>query len=544
MTEYRFNPGWMATSTFGSGGADLTASDLGVIVEILGRFGTMTADEAHIANVTALAEAPATTEGYTVTIAHDEARRVGAFRTLGHAVKGVQRVRHATIGDAPMFLDVAVTDSVARYTLAGGPTVTRSHWAFGKVIKRDADRSAMQTYRQYVALDADQVARFKSSLSLPVLGRALAWIRANTATGLPEASAYRHDVDADAFMFTLSPVEVPSVFGFRIARTRPNYLLPALDRVVADLKRTGISMRVTPRMAGGAVVMIGVILREIRAVDVDMSREDPHDVRYDGLPVEHFKRPPVAASAEPVSEVFTLMDDEASEPVDVAPVESAETIAAPEPVSRPRGRMKGIAIDHHDNVAAAPVAPPVATEPEPSQIDRSVVYDPRPMWLRRRFNYTRETLPSLWADRPIATNDELADALRAGVNVWAYGMDARPATYYGLPYDEGCRMLMDDWNMSRERSYWCTHMLSRPHVEWSDDEGNYLPTADDDPEGDLVASSRTKPRDLTKISGRPHDGLGFVDDDGNPVDDEGNPVDRCEQEEAWDDRVPRITEIA
>ena len=251
MTEYRFNPAWLAQATFGAGDVDLTASDLGVLVEVLGRFGAMTSDDARIENVVALAEASPETEGYNVEIAHHEARRVGAFRTLAHARRGIERLRHATVRDLPIFRAVEVTETLARYHLVGGPAVTRSHFAFGKVLKRDVNRPALEVYRRYVTLDADQVGRFKSSLSLPVLGRALSWIRANCITGLPEASAYRHDVDEDAFTFSLSPVEVPDTFGFKVARTRATYLLPALDRIRDDLKRAGISMRVTPRMAGG-----------------------------------------------------------------------------------------------------------------------------------------------------------------------------------------------------------------------------------------------------------------------------------------------------
>ena len=561
MTEYRYNPAWMATTAIRSTAGDHTPGDLGVLMHVLGEIGSRLVTDAEIEFIHHVVANP-DERGLGVEVAHVTARDVGGFFTLGHAIKGAGRMANLVNGGAPMFREVHVGKHLTTYVLAGGPASMKALPMFGKEM---APVAGKRPGRHHVILDPALVGRMKSTLTLPTLGRALAWMRAGATQGLPDPAMYRHDRDERTFTFTLAPSEVGDVFGFALARTRPAYVLPALDRIVADLKRVGISMRVTPRKAG-TNIMLGITLREYREVDVDMDPGEPHDVRYDGLPVQHFKRPVKAADTEPtLSEVFTLMDDDAPDAVDaeaVEPVAPAETIEAPEdasqaPVKR-RGRMKGIAVVDEPDVAEpdVPQALPVdngenaiASRPAeplpPPPIDRSVVHDLRPMWLKRRFVYTHDTMPSMWADRPIGTHEELKDALRAGVHVWAFGMDARPVTYQGLTYEHGCALLMNDWSMARERSYWCTHMMDRPHVAWTEEEGGYVPRRkDDDPEGDLLASSRSKPRDMKGISGRPHDGLGYVDEAGNPVDDEGNPVDRSSKERAWDHLVPRVTIIA
>ena len=595
--RYRVSPAWAARTRFtGADGAlHPEPIDLAILMLVAGRMSdNMPAEggdiDGFVAGMRELRDAGDTVATpFSVHVrASDLSLRLPAF------AKSVERLRHLRNRDSLCFSSVELMPDGkgATFTIAAGVATITVHRAFAPRLAWNAESARNGQYRvnvpfadrSYVELKPAIFAGFRSVSSAPVALRLTSWLHARSPEGLPPD--HRCEVDEyGRWLIRCTHENVGRTLGITTTRGTLKYYQDLFERIARDLLPLNIAFRAVSEPVHRRATNWRLRFHRVDTfVDPAPSRDDGlDDVENEGGESLEMLQRIVADSRREVdepsvtpapSEVFTLMDDEAidvdavvAEPV--APVELTEPVAAADPTSRPRvtprGRMKGIAIDAEPDVVIEPIAASVVLEPEPVSeplpedtgsdeltpivppdvpVDPSArTFDFRPPWLRRRFVHERENFPRVWFDRAVGTNAELEDALRAGVHVWSHGMAAQPVRLQGLELGEGFAALMATVTRAHQRSDWLSH-IEYSNREWTSDDGEYVPTGDDDdPEGHRPADQRTKPRDRNKSSGRPHDGLGFTDDAGVPVHETGKPMDRSRKEKAWDDLVPRITEI-
>ena len=203
--------------------------------------------------------------------------------------------------------------------------------------------------------------------------------------------------------------------------------------------------------------------------------------------------------------------------------------------------MKGLAVEDDPAVDEPDVVEPIATEPEPvvdavaPPIDRrTLIIDHRPPWMRRRLVYQHPELLEFFADRPMDTPEQVFAACRVGVNIWTRGMGAQPELIHEADDLVVIEQIRDIVDYALARLRWVERLTNKPGEPWTPGPGGYDPGPDEDHEADLHPRARTVPRDPHNDRLRPHDGIGWVDDEGNPVDDDDRPMDRTERERAWE----------
>ena len=561
---YRVSPAWAARTRFTGaiGALHLEPVDLAVLLLVAGRLADTSpgegGDEQQFA--AAMREQRDLGDTHASPISVD-VRATDLGMRLPLFAKSVERLRHARNRDERCFTSVTMhpDGKGAAFQVACGVAMVTAHRAFaptlGSAVGRRGPRVMIPfSNRAYVDMRPTMFAAFRSVSSAPVALRLMAWLVARSPDGLPPD--HRCEVDEhERWLIRATQDTLARTLGITSTRATLGYYNDLMPRIAADLLPLGFRFRAVAEPVHRRATNWRIRFHRLdRFVDPSSSRDDDLDRDDDEGDESVVMLRRIVDSRHVPDEPEPIVADND----DVAIVEPVVTVAAPEPAVRPRmqprPRMTGIMIAETPDVAVpTDVSPPLPIDDgrngkkpvDPPVIPRAALadHDVRPPWLRRRLIYRHPMYPDVFADRPLDSFIHCEDAYRVGVHVWADGLGAQPERIQGMSVIDGAVAVGKIWTRATQRREWVNWVCTYPDGVWEPEDHQYLDNSWDDPEDDLPAAKRTKPRDLTNPTSLPHDGLGYVDDEGNPVDGVGRPMDRSDVEQEWDDRVPTIVDV-
>lgn len=568
---FRVSPAWAARTRFtGAPGAlHLEPVDLSVLLLVAGRLAECQAGDAgdpdHFASgmrhLRDLGDA-----GSSHFTMHVQASELGL--RVPQFAKTIDRLRHAHNRGERCFASVTMMrdGKAADFAIANNVAILTAHRCFApRLSPMGISRQAMGyrlavpfADRAYVDVSPSLFAGFKSVSSAPVALRLMSWLTARSPEGLPPD--HRCEVDEhDRWLIRATHETVAATLGITTSRAALGYYQELFPRIAADLLPLGFHFRAVAEPVHRRATNWRVRFHRLdRFVDQSSPLDDGLDEidhADDGGESRSMLQRIVADSRRGMDEPSPA-EVIAPEPVEAVPVAAPEPNVRPRPA--PRGRMKGnVAIDPDDVAAPKDVSEPVVA-PLPIDDGRNgkkpiaapvipraalAMRDVRPPWLRRRLIHRHPMLPNVYADRPLDSFIACEDAYRVGVHVWADGLGAQPERIQGMSAIDGAVAVGKLWDYATRRLEWVNWLCTYPDGVWEPEDHQHLDRPHDDPEDDLPASKRSKPRDPLNVKALPHDGLGFVDDDGNPIDGAGRPMDRTEVEQEWDDRVQTPVDV-
>lgn len=561
MDSFKISPGWATQSRFtGSSGINrLEPCDIALAMRVIGVLASDVppdpASQPEFENAMRAALARPDTDpcGLPVDIRSAD---VG-FRNLGHLARAVVRMRDLRNGGDRCFSSIELIHDgkAARFTSACGGGLLPAHPVFAKVGSLAARRAINDSIpfadRPFVVVRPDHFARFATVSTAPIALRLLTWLTTPNRNGMPSRNHAEVD-DVGRWTIRCGIEEIERIWGLVPARVDLVYYTTLFERIAKDLAVIGIVFKAGARRISRSTSRWTFRFWLGQTMQPWIDRLDEADVPNPRYTAAAVRTLPMGSVKQPVPAPIDL-DDQLAEAFapDVAPI--AKTIVEPEPVAEPIAAVEvPIAIETVVETIPDAVVPVVPEEPKMPMYVRNWTAnrdrrEDLPPWLKRRFVYTDPDDRRICSDRPLEPASVRHRVLRSDVGcwIWCEGMDARPVQVFSNQElkKAGYRALKRrDWVNYSLKKFVETRAGYKDVPTWAeyeldelDTRPRYQPQADDDWLGHKPEIKRTFfPRDPKSVSGTPHDGIGLVDDAGNPIDKAGNPEDRSVLEGKYD----------